>query len=66
MLLSQNFVQPVRFVTYTGIRDLTKIEIFPERIKGLDLQGAEVKKEYGCAKVVSKKDLLSPRKNYHQ
>ena len=36
-LLSQNFVQPVRFITYAGIKDLSHIETKPYTLKGLML-----------------------------
>ena len=41
-LLCQDFTQPVRFVTYTGFRDLKNIETFKDGVKGLDSQDKEV------------------------
>ena len=41
-LLNQDFVQPVRFVTYAGFRDLRNIETLNDGIKGLNSQGEEV------------------------
>ena len=41
VFLSQDFAQPVRFVTYAGFRDLRNIETFKDGIKGLNLQGEE-------------------------
>ena len=40
-LLNQDFVQPVRFVTYAGFRDLRNIETLNDGIKGLNSQGEE-------------------------
>ena len=42
VFLSQDFAQPVRFVTYTGLRDLRNIETFKDGVKGLDSQDKEV------------------------
>ena len=42
VFLSQDFAQPVRFVTYTGFRDLKNIETFKDGVKGLDSQDKEV------------------------
>ena len=42
-LLSQNFVQPVRFITYAGIKDLSHIETKPYTLKGVDANGEAVK-----------------------
>ena len=41
-LLSQDFVQPVRFVTYAGRQDLSKIEILKNKIKGLNPRGEKI------------------------
>ena len=41
-LLSQNFTQPVRFVTYAGFRDLKSIETFKDGAKGFNSQDEEV------------------------
>lgn len=42
VFLSQDFAQPVRFVTYTGFRDLKNVETFKTGVKGLDSQDKEV------------------------
>ena len=42
VFLSQDFAQPVRFVTYAGLRDLRNIETFKGGVKGLDSQDEEV------------------------
>ena len=42
VFLSQDFAQPVRFVTYTGFRDLNNIETFKDGVKGRDSQDKEV------------------------
>lgn len=41
-LLSQDFAQPVRFVTYAGMRDLSKIEMLKDDIKGLNPRGEKI------------------------
>ena len=42
-LLSQYFAQPVRFITYTGIKDLSEIKAKPYTLWGTDANGTEVK-----------------------
>lgn len=42
MFLCQDFAQPVRFVTYKGLRDLKNIEIFEDSVIGVDSQDKEV------------------------
>ena len=42
VFLSQDFAQPVRFVTYAGMHDLRNIKTFADQIKGIDLQSSEV------------------------
>ena len=42
-LLSDYFAQPVRFITYTGIKDLSQIQTKRYTLKGMDAKGAEVK-----------------------
>ncbi|MDE0469055.1 MAG: RNA chaperone Hfq [Candidatus Poribacteria bacterium] len=42
-LLSQYFAQPVRFITYTGIKDLSEIKAKPYTVWGSDAKGKEVK-----------------------
>lgn len=42
-LLSQYFAQPVRFITYTGIKDLSEIKTKPYTLWGTDTNGEEVK-----------------------
>ena len=42
-LLSQFFAQPVRFITYTGIKDLSQVEAKRYLLKGLDANGEEIK-----------------------
>ena len=42
-LLSQYFAQPVRFITYTGIKDLSEIKAKPYTLWGADANGKEVK-----------------------
>ena len=42
VFLCQAFGQPVRFVTYTGFRDLKNIKTFKDGVKGLDSQDKEV------------------------
>ena len=42
-LLSEYFAQPVRFITYTGIKDLSQIQTKHYTLKGMDAKGAEVK-----------------------
>ena len=42
VFLSQDFAQPVRFVTYAGFHDLKNIETFKDGAKGLNSQGKEV------------------------
>ena len=42
-LLSQYFAQPVRFITYTGIKDLSEIKAKPYTLWGTDTNGEEVK-----------------------
>ena len=55
--LSQDFAQPVRFVTYAGILDLSEIETLKDGIKGFNPQGEE--------RELSKLDVLFafPRKD---
>ena len=42
-LLSQYFAQPVRFITYTGIKDLSEIRAKPYTLWGTDAKGKEIK-----------------------
>ena len=42
-LLNQYFAQPVRFITYTGIKDLSEIKAKPYTLWGTDAKGKEVK-----------------------
>lgn len=42
-LLSQYFAQPVRFITYTGIKDLSQVETKRYMLSGLDANGEEIK-----------------------
>ena len=42
-LLSQYFAQPVRFITYTGIKDLSEIKAKPYTLWGTDTKGKEIK-----------------------
>lgn len=42
-LLSQYFAQPVRFITYTGIKDLSEIRAKPYTLWGTNAKGKEVK-----------------------
>ncbi len=42
-LLSQYFAQPVRFITYTGIKDLSEIRAQPYTLWGTDAKGKKVK-----------------------
>ena len=42
-LLSQYFAQPVRFITYTGIKDLSEIKTKPYTLWGTDANSEEVK-----------------------
>ncbi len=42
-MLSQFFAQPVRFITYTGIKDLAEVEASQYDIKGTDTKGAKIK-----------------------
>ena len=42
-LLSQHFAQPVRFITYTGIKDLSEIKAKPYTLWGTNANGKEVK-----------------------
>ena len=42
-LLNQYFAQPVRFITYTGIKDLSEIKAKPYTLWGTDANGKEVK-----------------------
>ena len=35
-LLNQHFAQPVRFITYTGMKDLSKVTTKPYVIRGID------------------------------
>ena len=44
--VSQNFAQPVRFVTYEGFRDLRNIKMFNDGVKGLDSQDEEVQLQH--------------------
>lgn len=41
-LLSEHFAQPVRFITYTGIKDLSKITTKPYLLKGVDATGERI------------------------
>ena len=41
-MLSQLFAQPVRFITYTGIKDLAEFETSQYDIKGIDTKGAKI------------------------
>ena len=41
-MLSQLFAQPVRFITYTGIKDLAEFETSQYEIKGIDTKGAKI------------------------
>ncbi|MDE0086543.1 MAG: nucleotide exchange factor GrpE [Candidatus Poribacteria bacterium] len=45
VLLSQDFTQPVRFITYSGIRDLTNIKTFQDQIVGVDTKCSNVNLE---------------------
>ena len=42
-LLSQYFAQPVRFITYKGIKDLSQVETKRYMLSGLDANGEEIK-----------------------
>ncbi|MCY3550117.1 MAG: RNA chaperone Hfq [Candidatus Poribacteria bacterium] len=42
-LLSQYFAQPVRFITYTGIKDLSEIRAEPYTLWGTDTNGKKIK-----------------------
>lgn len=42
-ILSQFFARPVRFITYTGIKDLAEVEASQYGIKGIDTKGAKIK-----------------------
>ncbi len=42
-LLNQYFAQPVRFITYTGIKDLSQVETKRYMLSGLDANGEEIK-----------------------
>ena len=44
--VSQNFAQPVRFVTYEGFHDLRNIKMFNDGVKGLDSQDEEVQLQH--------------------
>ena len=44
--VSQNFAQPIRFVTYEGFRDLRNIKMFNDGVKGLDSQDEEVQLQH--------------------
>ncbi len=50
LILSQEYVQPVKFVTYKGYYDLTNVETYPDCIKGLDQQSSE--------QTIEKSDIL--------
>ena len=41
-MLSQCFAQPVRFITYTGTKDLAEFETSRYDIKGIDTKGAKI------------------------
>ena len=41
VFLSQDFAQPIRFITYAGFCDLRGIETFKDGVKGLDSQSKE-------------------------
>ncbi|MDE0689288.1 MAG: hypothetical protein OXI61_14055 [Candidatus Poribacteria bacterium] len=41
-ILSQFFEQPVRFITYRGIKDLAEVETSQYYIKGIDTKGAKI------------------------
>ena len=41
-MLSQLFAHPVRFITYTGIKDLAEFEASRYDIKGVDTKGAKI------------------------
>ena len=41
-MLSQLFARPVRFITYTGIKDLAEFETSQYDIKGIDTKGAKI------------------------
>ena len=41
-ILSQFFAQPVRFITYTGIKDLAEVEASQYDIKGIDTKGVKI------------------------
>ena len=41
-LLSEYFAQPVRFITYTGIQDLSKVITKPYILRGVDANGKKV------------------------
>ena len=42
-LLNQYFAQPIRFITYTGIKDLSQVETKRYMLSGLDANGEEIK-----------------------
>ena len=42
-LLNQFFTQPVRFVTYTGFKDLSEVKTKPHTLCGTDANGKEVR-----------------------
>ena len=42
-LLNRYFAQPVRFITYTGIKDLSQIETEHYMLSGLDANGKKIK-----------------------
>ena len=41
-LLSEHFAQPVRFITYTGIKDLSTISMKPYLLRGTDATGKKI------------------------
>lgn len=41
-LLSERFAQPVRFITYTGIKDLSKVTTKPYQLRGVDPNGERI------------------------
>lgn len=49
-LLRQSFAQPVRFITYSGIKDLSKIGTKPYALRGVDVNGDKI--------VLAKLDIL--------
>ena len=41
-ILSEHFAQPVRFITYTGIKDLSKVTTKPYLLRGVDATGKRI------------------------